>query len=148
MRLIIKFPIIIYQALPGNWKISSHHSLIEDRASNLYLHKQSRHLRNFWLCRKHLLIANNDVWLDPNALWCQFFVPSFINFCVWNKSFKFNNNLLESLTVLVYFWPDSVNSVKFWLFYIDIQTVLDITFNFWLTLFFGFILLHFKITKS
>ena len=74
----------------------------------------------------------------------SFEFPGPINFCSWNKTFKFNNNLLKSLTVLVYFRSDSVNSVKFWLFYIDIQTVLDITFNFWFTLFFGFILLHFK----
>ena len=147
MRLIIKFPIIIYQALPGNWKISSHHSLIEDRASNLYLHKQSRHLRNFWLCRKHLLIVNN-VWLDPNGLRCQLCVSRPYKLFSWNKAFKFNNNLLKSLTVLVYFRSDSVNSVKFWLFYIDIQTVLDINFNFWFALFYGFILLHFKTTKS
>ena len=146
MQLIIKLPIIISQVLPGNWKISSHHSSIEDRASNLNLHKQSRHLRNFWLCRKQLLIANNDVWLDPNGLRCQLCVswlykPLFVDQ-------KFNSNLLKSVTFLVYLRSDSVNSVKFWLFNIDIETVLDITFNFWFALFFEFILLHFKTAKS
>ena len=74
----------------------------------------------------------------------SFEFPGPIIFCSWKKTFEFNNNLLKSLTVLVYFRSDSVNSVKFWLFYIDIQTVLDKTFNFWFPLFFGFILLHFK----
>ena len=65
----------------------------------------------------------------------SFVFPGPINFCSWNKTFKFNNNLLKSATVLVCFRSDSVNSAKFRLFYINIQTVLDITFNFWFTLF-------------
>ena len=59
----------------------------------------------------------------------RFVLPGPINFCSWNKAFKFNNNLLKSLNILFYFLSDSVNSVKFWLCYIDIQTVLDITFD-------------------
>ena len=56
--------------------------------------------------------------------------PGPINFCSWNKTVKFNNNLLKSLTVFVYFRSDSVNFVKFWLFCMSIQAVLDITLTF------------------
>ena len=147
MQLIIEFPIKIFQVLPGNWKISSHHSSIKDGASNWYLHKQSWNLCNFWLSCKHLLTATNNVWLDSMDCDVSFVFPGPTNFCLWNKTFKFHNNLLKSLTALDYLRSDSVNSVKFWLFYIDIQTVLDITFNFWFILFFGFLLLYFKTTK-
>ena len=130
MQLIIEFPIITSQVLPGNWKFSSHHSSIEAWARNLYLHKQSWHLRKFWLCRKHLLIVNNDDQLDPNGLRCQLCFLALQTFACGTKSLNLTIICWKALA----FRSNSVNSIKFWFFYIDIQTVLDITFDFWFTL--------------
>ena len=66
----------------------------------------------------------------------SFVFPGATYFCSWNKTFKFDDNLLRSLTVLFDFWSASVNSILFWLFFVNIQTVLDITFDNRLTLFF------------
>ena len=78
----------------------------------------------------------------------SFVFPGPIYFCSWNKTFKFDDNLLKSLTVVFDFRPDSVNSIIYLLFSVHIHNVLDITFDNILTLFLRFILFHFKTTES
>ena len=55
--------------------------------------------------------------------------------CLWNKTFKFEDNLLKSLIFLFDFWSDSMNSIIFSLFYANIQAVLNITSDNMSTLF-------------
>ena len=103
-----------------NWKISSQHSSVVNKVSNWYLHKQSWDLHSLWLCSKHLLIINNFVLLGPYGLRCQL--------CVfWSYTSVCGTN---SLNLRIICWTcfrlfSFLALIMFWVFYVNIQTVLN-----------------------